>query len=1338
MPYVAATSMDQNTDQISLEVPSEVGSNLVFHPEFVHGFVFEPLAKWAQIQPAKLAAISSSDRRTYAEFEAETNRIARCLRRNGVTRGDRVAFLVGRGIPALLLLTGILKAGAAYVPLDPESPRDRLRECLEDAQPTVCIYANEQLRDSVPCPGLAYLLDEFKKETDTESPEPIDLKETDLQPSDNAYIIFTSGTTGRPKGVPIHHEALTNFVKGDQEICVQVQPDDCVFQGFSPASDGHIEEIWPCFLAGATLVVASNHEVHSAADLSAILRENRVTIISCAPTLLSMVDEDIPTIRRILFGAEQCPPAMVQRWWKPGRTILNTYGPTEATVGATFGVCTPDSSITIGRPLPNYYCYVLNEALEEVADGEEGELCISGVGVSTGYFGRTELSVGRFVENPYFRPELHNERLYKTGDLVKRDTNGNLVWLGRVDGQIKIRGHRIEVTEIEGALMSYDSIQQAVVTLRKDSQDDSRLCSLLVLKEDAPFSVEELLNKLRNILPGYMIPQSFEEVDRIPVLPSGKVDRRSCGLLRGTPIRLEREIIPPTTENERHLLGLWQEVFPDAEISCVDDFFRDLGGHSLVASRFVSLLRRDPRFSGISVIDLYDNPTIRGLASLLDQRKGAAPQDIPFHEVPAWRYKKAKFVMGFGVLLLLAFNGAFWIGPLLAAIYFSDKGYNDLVSLALGLGVHMLSIPAALLWTVAVKWLVAGRLKEGSYPIWGTTFIRWWFVNRMMTASPITYLTGTPLAPLYLRLMGAKVGKNVTLESLEIDVPDLIEIGDDVVLENSAWLHCAEVAHGLLHLRRIQVGRGSALGVRSGLAGGAIMEEGSSLRDLSCLNKGQILPAFEEWAGSPAVPVAEPEMPRYDPALSPKLGRRFGFGLAQLLSLPVLAGLEFLPFMSVAWLLYNSTENQINYWFEPIYAIGLVFVACVQVLAIKWAVLGKLKPGTYAFPGFLSFRKWFTDKHLELLSSIIVPVYDSLFARPWCVALGMKCGPRCEIALPRRMPYDLVEMGQESFIASEVSVGRPIRRNGALKLEKTTIGIRTFLGNDSVAPQGVHVPDDFLLGVLSVCPDNEKMGADRNQAWLGSPAFKMPTRHVHGEFDIRQTYQPTKRMYAERLVHEAIRIVLPSIFLLIVAAILIEGFTSVWNNYSLEWAVAMFGPLYLGVMLLAAGLIRLCQKILIGRYRPTVQPLWSRFVWKTETYSAILHDFGAPLFIAMLQGSPFMGTFMRFVGARVGSRAYINTTDWTETDLISIGTDAAINSNAPLQAHLFEDRVIKVGPIVVGDRCTVGHYSVVLCDSTVRSDGHVGHLSLVMKGETIPSHTLWRGAPAQAHSSGHD
>jgi non-ribosomal peptide synthetase-like protein len=1305
-----------------------------FDPTLLEGFVTDHIGRWSQIAPDKPAIVSRGVSISYRELHSKTNQIARVLQGAGIGPGQRASFVLTRGPRTVLLLISILKTGATYVPIDASSPLTRINDCIEDAAPGVLIVENREsfadLTAQCPIMTLAELFSAAEQASDADLPSSL------LKSENYAYVIFTSGSTGRPKGVPISQAALTNFVAGNQIACIRVDHHDVVFQGFSPASDGHHEEIWPTLAAGGTLAVATAKEVYSGLDLGSFLNDFRVTIVSCAPTLLSMVEEDVPSIKRILFGAENLPAALVNRWWTPSREILNTYGPTEATVGATFSFSRPGEAITIGKPLPNYYCYVLDEQLNRVPQGAEGELCISGVGLSPGYMGRDDLTAEKFLNNPHAVPGTYTDKLYRTGDRAKVDGAGNIVWLGRIDGQVKIRGHRIELSEIESCLASCPGVQSGVATVRDTEAGDKMLAALVVARDPAEFDISAVLVHMRDTLPAHMIPAVFEHVDRIPRLPSGKVDRAACQLLRGAVFRIEREIVPPQTENEKFVVEAWKELFGTDEVSATDDFFRDLGGYSLLASRFISKVRNHRAFTRVSVLDLYENPSLRAFASMLDSQVASEHKIPEFKPVSRATYVAARIWQGLGILVLFAIQGLFWLGPILAAIYLStDIGHRDLVALILGLVLHAISVPLLIGVVIALKWIVAGRFKPGSYPLWGSVYCRWWFVTRLIGIAPVTHITGTPFAAMYMRCLGAKVGKNVFIESLEFDCADLIEIGDDVNLENSAWIHAAEVAYGQLHLRKVKIGDGCCIGVRAGLSGGAVMERGSSLRDLTCVRSGITVPAGEEWQGSIARKADERLLPEYDPKKQPGRGKLIAYGAIQAVLIVVLAMLESLPFISIAFTLYNSSKVLLAYLWEPVYALALVGLAAVQVLVVKWTVLARLKPGTYEYPGFLWLRKWFTEKHLELCSGILVPLYDSLFTRPWCIALGMKCGPRCEIALPRRMPYDLVEMGAESFLASEVSIGRPIRRNGQLFLEHTTVGTRTFLGNDSVVPQGCHVPDEFLLGVLSVCPTDEQLrnaSDHHDQAWLGSPAFRMPNRQVMDSFDPTQTYKPTTSLYLQRLAHEAARVVLPGLCQLIVASILVEGFVKIWTDYSLGLAIINIPFLYLLGALIGAGICWLSKKLFIGTYRPTIQPLWSQFVWKTETHSAILHDFGAPLFITTIIGTPYISAFMRMLGCTVGERAFINSTDWTESDLISVGDDAAINANAPLQAHLFEDRVMKVGPIKVGDRCSVGNYSVILCESELKNDAHVGHLSLVMKGETIPSHTFWAGSPAQA------
>ncbi|MEP6757203.1 MAG: amino acid adenylation domain-containing protein, partial [Chthonomonadales bacterium] len=1065
---------------IIVDRPVETELDISITPEIASGpydpsiaatdFVFEPLCLWAEQTPDQIALVGGSEQITYARLDALTNQIARRLQAEGVTRGNRVAIVLPRGIDAVLSIIAVLKTGASYVPLDADTPLERIRLCLEDADPQLVITEETT---GLPEALNSIHISDLLTSTNELSAEPIALGDLALSPDDIAYIIFTSGTTGRPKGVPVSHRSLTNFVRGDQETCIKVATQDRVFQGFSPASDGHHEEVWPTFLAGATLVVASADDIHSGPELADFLIEHRVSIISCAPTLLSIVEKDVPTLKRILFGAERCPSEMVRRWWRQDREIINTYGPTEATVGATFGYCYPDEEITIGKPLPNYFCYVLNDEFMPVASGAEGEFCISGVGVANGYMGSGSANSEKFISNPYFKSDLNNPILYRTGDRVCQKEDGNIVWLGRVDGQVKIRGYRIELSDIETHILKDENVGTAVVILRNAESPSPELAALLVPKRGKDIDATACYARLRSELPSYMVPHILEKLDCIPVLPSGKIDRKLCQTLTGKRLEAVRQVEAPVTETEEMLAEIWKQIFKVEEISRTDDFFLDLGGYSLLAAQFVSVLRNERGVMKASVIDVYEHPVLSDYAAVLDSRgatETVIEAAIPFEPIPDARYRIATIVQGLGLLVLFGMKAIFWLMPIITAAHFYDHGHHPLRAILYGLFAHAVLVPVSLLVTVGIKWAVIGKYKPGKYPLWGSYFLRWWFVQRAIDSSPKEFVTGTPLAGLYMRLLGAKIGKNVHFDNLDIDCTDLLTVGDNCVIENFSWMRSATVANGYLYLRPIELGEGVQLGVRAGVAGGAKIGDGASIGDLTCVREDMEIPAGEEWIGSPARKLEPRKTPAYDPTKHATAYNKFVFGAVQTILVILLPFVEMIPFAAITLIFYRLSAYALTYVAAPLFSIMMVLSSCALVLVAKWTLLGKVQPGEYPTHGHFMLRKWLVDKLLDLSKDSIMPIYDTLYTRPWCLALGMKCGVRMEIALPAKLPYDLVEFGDEGFIASDNSIGLLKRSNGTVKLARTVTGKRVFLGNNSVIPQGTVMPDDCLLGAMSVCP----------------------------------------------------------------------------------------------------------------------------------------------------------------------------------------------------------------------------------------------------------------------------
>ena len=367
-------------------------------PELLRpGLLHELFEHKADTHPGNNALICAGERLTYADVERRANQLARHLRCLRVKRGDCVAMLLPRSIEVCIALLGILKSGAAYVPLDPGFPAERVEFVLSDCRARALVTTKSLSAKAANFHGEIIAFDERQAEIASQSAARLSAAETGAMPEDLCYIIYTSGTTGQPKGVQIEHRSACHLVRCEGHI-FQVRPEDRVYQGFSIAFDASVEEVWLAFYAGATLVVGKDEMVHAGAALSRMLADAGVTVLSCVPTLLSMMDEDVPSVRLLILGGEQCPPDLVKRWWRPGRRVVNTYGPTEATVIATWADCHPDKPVTIGRPLPNYFATILDEQLQPVAQGQSGELCLGGIGLARGYLGRPELTREKFIE----------------------------------------------------------------------------------------------------------------------------------------------------------------------------------------------------------------------------------------------------------------------------------------------------------------------------------------------------------------------------------------------------------------------------------------------------------------------------------------------------------------------------------------------------------------------------------------------------------------------------------------------------------------------------------------------------------------------------------------------------------------------------------------------------------------------------------------------------------------------------------------------------------------------------------------------------------------------------
>lgn len=1330
------------------EVDAELARPELLHPLF---------EREAHSRPDAVALEIGGRPWSYRELDSAANRVARWLRYRSVGRGDCVAFWLPRSAEMYVAILGILKSGAAYVPLDPEYPADRVSYILDDCRVPVLFTTNDlaaklsaHVEEDKTNSTAVVTFDELISQSANDSVEPLTVEETRVTPEDLCYVIYTSGSTGRPKGVQIEHRSASHLVRVEQRL-FEMRPEDRVYQGFSLAFDASVEEVWLAFASGATLVVGTAEMQHAGAALPRMLTDAGITVLSCVPTLLLMMEDDIPTLRLLITGGEQCAPDLVRRWWRPTRRMFNTYGPTEATVIATFVECHPDRPVTIGKPLPNYSVRILDSKMHPLPVGEVGELCIGGVGLARGYVNRPDLTAEKFIDIPNF-----NGRLYRTGDLSRITVDGEIEFLGRIDSQVKLRGYRIELSEIEAVLLECPHVRAAAVTLREESSGVQQLLGYVVVREGESFDESAARDLLRSKLPPYMVPGLIDVLDELPTLTSGKVDRKR---LPAPKTRGGAEVVTipvGRTPREQRLAEAFAKRFAPLPVTLTDDFFRDLGGHSLLAARMVSELRQDTLFAALSMTELYQHPTIESLAGHLDQlaavhlqsRSASATEsqstrgEREVHHPSAFAHFVCGCAQFFALYFVMAFFALQWIGPYVVYAFLYEHDFEIIESLIGAFTSFVLVYPVMLLIAVLVKWAVLGRVRPGRYPLWGVYFFRWWFTQSILSSIPIDYLAGTPLLGLFYRVMGAKIGRNVHLGSNLCVGFDLFSVGDDSCIGVDTDLSECSVEDGWLKLGRIDIGQRCFVGTRSVLGQNTQMEDDSALEELSLLPNDTMIRRSERWRGSPAQPLPRrpDETTRIPQAERPSFARRLWFGVLHAIGVLVVPLLGLAAIFPGILAMHELNYLDDYYWYlllSPLVALSFVVLLCLQIIAVKWLVQGRVRPGTFPLNSLAYFKKWFVDALLELSLDTLGTLYSTIYLAPWYRLLGAKIGKRTEISTASFISPDLLDLDDEVFIADAVSLGAARVEHGQVTIGHTRVGRRSFVGNSALLPPGTEIGEGCLIGVLSTPPISptaataETVSVPNGSTWLGSPAFLLPRRQEWSVFSESQTFHPSRKLWVQRGLIEFVRIILPATGFISLTSVLLSLVAILQDEIGTPLLAVLFPILYGLAGIVSLLIVAVLKWTLIGRYHRGQHPLWSLFVWRNELITALFENFSNLYFTQRLLGTPLLPWALRLFGVKIGRGVYLDSSEITEFDLVTIGDHVAINSDATIQTHLFEDRVMKIGEVHIGPRCNVGSLSVVLYDTLMEPDSSLGDLSLLMKEESLPAHTRWEGIPAR-------
>ncbi|TCP59201.1 amino acid adenylation domain-containing protein [Tumebacillus sp. BK434] len=561
-------------------------------------------------RPDALAVVFADKEVTYAELNGLADRLAHNLRRLGVGPDVLVGICAERSVEMVAGLLGILKAGGAYVPLDPAYPADRLRYMLEDAAVPV-LLTQAHLADRLPDCGAEVVCLEQAMQGE-EQPLPQTVRADDL-----AYVIYTSGSTGRPKGVMLTHRGMCNMIRATVQL-FDVREDSRLLQFASFSFDAATNEIFTALSAGGTLYLARQEELMPGPGLIGLLKNLAITHVTLPPSVLAMLPDEFPHLRTVVSAGENCPLETASRWAR-GRRFVNAYGPTEATVCASAAVYVGEcQNVTIGQAIEGVELFVLDRQMRQVQAGAEGELHIGGPGLARGYLHRPELTAEKFVPHPF--SEDSEQRLYKTGDLVRLLTDGTLEFLGRIDQQVKIRGFRIELGEIEATLVGHERLREAVLLAREDAPGEPKLVAYVVphAGQEAPRAVE-LRRFLQDKLPDYMVPAFFVVLDRFPLTPNGKVDRRALPAPDARRGELESEFVRPRTPLEVSLQQIWQDVLGLDGLG-VHDPFLELGGHSLQAVQILARVREQLDVE-IGLHELFAKQTIALLAEELEAKR---------------------------------------------------------------------------------------------------------------------------------------------------------------------------------------------------------------------------------------------------------------------------------------------------------------------------------------------------------------------------------------------------------------------------------------------------------------------------------------------------------------------------------------------------------------------------------------------------------------------------------------------------------------------------------------------------------------------------------------------
>lgn len=1234
---------------------------------------------------------------TYAEIIDDIEAGVAWLADRGIGRGDRVGIRMPSGSYSLYMaILSTLAAGAAYVPVDADDPDERAELVFGEA-------------------GVAGVITESGLRRGPGSSR--GWRAAAPHPGDDAWIIFTSGSTGVPKGVAVTHRNAAAFVDAEARMYLPdnpIGPEDRVLAGLSVGFDASCEEMWLAWRFGACLVPAPRSLVRSGMDLGPWLVSRDITVVSTVPTLAALWPaEALEAVRLLIFGGEACPPELGERLAVGGREVWNTYGPTEATVVAC-GSRLDGGPVGIGLPLDGWDLAVVDGKGNQVGWGGVGELVIGGVGLAR------YLDPAKDAEKYAAMPTLGWPRAYRSGDLVRLEPDG-LYFQGRADDQVKVGGRRIELGEVDSALVHLRGVSGGAAAVRRSAGGTPILVGY-VASADPDFDLAAARAELAGSLPAALVPR-LVLVEELPTRTSGKVDRDA---LPWPPPGDTPDVGAQLGGTMGRLAALWQDILGTAVDGPEADFFA-LGGGSLSAAQLVVALRS--RYPEMTVAHLYDHPRLGSLAGFLDEVAGG--RTAPVAAMPrAVRPTPARsgVIQVALTVPLAALTAAQWL-TWLAVLNTAGAALHPLPWLVpadwrlvlVAFGVFVTPLGRMAIAVIGAR-LLLGRLKPGTYPRGGSQHLRVWLAERLAEASGAENLAGAPWLVYYARALGNTVGKGVDLHSAP-PVTGMLRLGHRSSVEPEVDLTGHWVDGDLFHVGEISIGNDATVGSRTTLLPGAVVGKNADVAPGSAVvdkvKNGQY------WKGSPAVKSGKARHPWPDqrPPRAAHWVAIYGLSSLLLAGLPLVslaAGLALLGWAGRDTATLEEAVRAAWMWIPAAALVALATYAAVTVLGVRIMAIG-LREGYHPVRSRIGWQLWTTERLMDAARNYLFPLYASLLTPVWLRVLGARIGRDTEISTALLTPkFTVVEDG--AFLADDTMVASYELGGGWIHVAMATVGKRAFLGNSGITQPGRRVPDDGLVAVLSAAPRKAKSGS----SWLGSPPIRL-RRHADIA-DAALTYDPPPRLKVMRAAVETCRLIAVVVTFAIGAAVL-AGLQALGLRGGYGLAALGGGPLLLVAGAVAGAAAVVAKWLVVGRIRTGEQPLWSSFVWRNEVSDAFVETVAAPWFARAATGTPVMNLWLRALGAKIGRGVWCETYWLPEADLVSLGDGSAVNRGCVVQTHLFHDRIMRMDTVVLDSGATLGPHCVALPASRIGSGATVGPASLVMRGDEVPSSTRWQGNP---------